>query len=111
MPTFASLEKQRRYAWAQYYASMRTSHGSDLHVYLTVSRPEIDEGIPEFVQNEFREMVASLKKSVSCPICLDVLDPEAIQFSKCGHKYCEGCLARIDKCAICRKNLRKRPRV
>ena len=76
-------------------------------MYRTLSHPEVDGGIPEFVLNEFREMVATLKRSVECPVCFDEMEADDIKFSNCGHKYCESCLARLDTCAICRKPIKQ----
>lgn len=39
-----------------------------------------------------------------CPICIE--NP-AEYFTECGHKYCIECLCRIQKCALCRKQLIK----
>lgn len=39
-----------------------------------------------------------------CPICIK--NP-AEYFTECGHKYCIECLCRIQKCALCRKQLIK----
>lgn len=39
-----------------------------------------------------------------CTICIE--NP-AEYFTECGHKYCIECLCRIQKCALCRKQLIK----
>ena len=66
------------------------------------------EVIPDFVENELKDMLEKLKVEISCPICLDTLDPKKIKFSSCGHKYCGTCLSKIDKCAVCRKQIYKK---
>jgi len=103
-PSVFSLQKQRAFAWAKYYAAEERAHESDLAVYRTVSRPEL-VGIPACVQNEFREMVATLKKNIECPVCFDVMEAKDIKFTNCGHKFCEACLSRLEKCALCRKTI------
>ena len=52
-------------------------------------------------------MVKELKKKLECPICLNIIDEGKLKIIGCGHKYCEDCLSKIDKCAICRRNIRK----
>jgi len=50
-------------------------------------------------------MTAELKKSVECPICLDVIAVGTLKISGCGHKYCSECFPQLDKCAICRRKI------
>lgn len=37
-----------------------------------------------------------------CPICIE---KPAYYYTECNHGYCIGCLSRIKKCAMCRKDL------
>ena len=48
-----------------------------------------------------------LKKKLDCPICLDLIEPNQLQISSCGDKYCKDCYSHIDQVAICRKMLKK----
>ena len=74
----------------------------------TLQNPTPKEVIPDFVENELKELMEKLKVEISCPICLDTLNPKKIKFSSCGHKYCETCLSKIEKCAVCRKQIYKK---
>lgn len=40
-----------------------------------------------------------------CCICCICLNNEAKHFTICNHGYCIDCLCKIDKCALCRKNI------
>jgi hypothetical protein len=99
--------KRTKYAWAMYFRAKNENHRT------TITRIEYIETLPEFVKSEMREMIAELKKEVSCPICLEEIDIGVLDWSRCGHPYCETCLARLKKsvqgrtpkCAICRKKL------
>ena len=58
--------------------------------------------MPPHIVSEMNELHSLLKKSVECPICLDVLDDFVI--SSCGHKYCKECWDKLidttNTCAI-----------
>tara|TARA_R110000787_G_scaffold17004_4_gene53804 strand:+ start:7361 stop:7678 length:318 start_codon:yes stop_codon:yes gene_type:complete len=96
--------KRTKYAWAMFYQSNRENHNT------TINRVEYIDTLPEFVKSEIKSLYDELKKDVTCPICLDVIDIGVLEFSRCGHKYCENCLFKLKecvepKCAICRKTL------
>ena len=82
-------KKQTAYAWAKYYQA-------------------------ETQQLVQKDLMIELKKKIECPICLDIIDPENLGISKCGHKYCKGCLDKqietTNKCAMCRKTLKYKKR-
>ena len=63
------------------------------------------EVFPIFVQNEIRQLYDMVNKELECPICLDTIKKDDLVFSNCGHKYCKGCLSKLDKCGICRKKI------
>ena len=37
----------------------------------------------------------------------EIIDEGKLKITGCGHKFCEKCFDKIDKCAICRRNIRK----
>ena len=47
-----------------------------------------------------------MSKKIKCPICLEDIETDNLQISKCGHKYCSTCYGNINKCAICRKGIK-----
>ena len=116
MPTVEQVQSQLRYskkqtayAWAKYYEAEREGLIGDIGVYNNLN--QLPPETPEFVLTQIKDLMIELKKKVECPICLDVIDPEKLGISKCGHKYCKDCLDRLKttskKCAVCRKTLCK----
>jgi len=100
-------KKQTAYAWRQYYNAGTDQLVSDIEAYNQVTN--LPPETPDFVLDQLKDFHIQLKKKIECPICLDIINPEHLGISKCGHKYCKGCLDKLKtttkKCAICRKKL------
>lgn len=98
-----SKEFQRRKAWAMYFDVATTTHTN------TIIRYEKLCEVPEHIRVELTEMIAELRKEIECPVCLSVIATNNLAISKCGHKYCKGCMDTMKErnmnCAICRENL------
>ena len=101
-------EKQRRYAWAQFYKARREEHEAMqalVELYNTKTRE-----MPDHIKNELKELYIEMKKKIECPICLHEIESDDLDWTKCGHKYCKACLKRLketsNKCAICRRELK-----
>jgi predicted nucleic acid-binding Zn ribbon protein len=109
MPTQQQLNKAKKatsFAWAKYYEKIREAHTSDVAHYNTIQK--IKEEVPELpthLVTEYQQMLNDLHKQIECPICMQVITE--LKITGCGHKYCAECFKRIDKCAICRKKIRK----
>ena len=101
--------KQTSFAWAKYYESERQQLVGDIEAYNQIDN--LPPETPDFVLKQLKEFHITLKQKIECPICLDVINPEELGISKCGHKYCEECLNKLKettkKCAVCRKKLCK----
>jgi len=52
---------------------------------------------------------ASASQSSECTICLDT--KVSIALIPCGHTFCQQCVLRLDKCAICRKSIQSQLRI
>ena len=102
-------KKQTSYAWAKYYDSERERLVSDIQAYTEID--SLPPETPQFVLDQLKEFHIELKKKIECPICLETINPDVLEISKCGHKYCKDCLDQLKqttkKCAICRKKLCK----
>ncbi len=102
-------KKQTAYAWAKFYEASRIQLVSDIEAYNQIDT--LPPETPDFVLEQLKEFHIQLKKKIECPICLDIIEPEKLGISKCGHKYCDACLEKLKittkKCAICRKKLCK----
>ncbi len=101
-------KKQTAFAWAKYYNAQTESLAHTIVVYKKLD--EMPPETPEFVLNQIKELMIELRKKIECPICMEIIEPEQLGISKCGHKYCKGCLEKqietTNKCAICRKQLK-----
>lgn len=51
--------------------------------------------------NLINEMYENSPEDIECPVCLDKIEKTELKITFCGHKYCEKCLKRLNKCAIC----------
>ena len=105
--------RQTKFAWAMYYQQAR-----DTHLYLRQRRTQLnqmnelinatEQGNQQLVLF-VKELLRQVSVDIQCPICLEDLECDDLQFSKCGHKYCAECLKKLketsNKCAICRKKL------
>ncbi len=102
-------KKQTAFAWAKFYEASTTQLRSDIEAYNQINT--LPPETPDFVLEQLKEFHIQLRKKIECPICLDIIEPEGLSISKCGHKYCKDCLDKLKtttkKCAICRKKLCK----
>ena len=104
--------KQRAYAWAKYYEDVLNHHNGDYRHYEVIVRTMNDDAIPIHIKNEFMEMATALKKEWECPICLEMIKPDNLEITPCGHYYCKPCITNMKqiqgndcKCAICRRKI------
>ena len=51
-----------------------------------------DATIPTHIKEEFLKMGAELKKTWECPICIDMIQPDNLEITNCGHYFCKPCL-------------------
>ena len=97
---------QTKYAWAKYYEERNISHNDDIVEFewkTKLVNIEEMENIPIHIVNELKQMIKELKKKIECPVCLTIIDGDDLKISNCGHKYCNKCYDKLEKCAICRK--------
>ena len=53
---------------------------------------------------------AAAEAEPECPVCLSVIATDNLTITKCGHKYCNGCMDKMkqrnmNNCALCRRSL------
>tara|TARA_Y100001936_G_C16018937_1_gene638263 strand:+ start:432 stop:836 length:405 start_codon:yes stop_codon:yes gene_type:complete len=121
------LKRQRAYAWSKYYQQLEVSHDLQMEIMNLLSgiraretnyfgafqtpdapaAPEAVSNVPKHLTNEFEDMLVKLKKSVECPVCLEPIEKGKLKITGCGHKYCGSCLSKLDKCAVCRRKIKK----
>ena len=69
---------------------------------------QLREQTPEFIVDELRELHQRLRIMVECPICYETIQSGSFKIAQCGHKYCDNCFSRLDRCAICRRKISKK---
>ena len=101
------LKKQRNYAWAKYYEDVNQNHNSGVNHFQQVTTIVEKHEIPENIKTELIDLMKKLREKVECPVCYDVIEPDNMKLTNCGHKYCSSCYDKLiestNKCAICRK--------
>ena len=104
------LDNSRRIAWRKYFKGRHENFQQQVEFYDrleglrdALANAQEQYNIPPHFQNKFKELLEQAKSSIACPVCLDVIDPEQLDITNCGHCYCKPCKARLDKCAICRR--------
>jgi len=105
-----SCNKRVSYAWARYYESTRQRHQSD-HTNFGRLKTTIT-ALPEHIRAEYLVMMEELKKTWECPCCLEMISPNNLDITNCGHFFCKGCLTTLKttsgddcKCPICRRKI------
>ncbi|ABT15076.1 hypothetical protein NY2A_B677R [Paramecium bursaria Chlorella virus NY2A] len=116
----AYMEKRRAFAWAKFYESemLRLQSAAPVLYILSDYRENGElkepETLPSHITREYWDMAVRLNKDFTCPICLDIMNKDTFDMTKCGHPLCKDCfeelkettpLANKVKCPICRKNL------
>jgi len=110
----ASCNKQRAFAWAKYYESVNQRLRSDHTNYTRTQLVKEDATIPTHIKEEFLKMGAELKKTWECPICIEMINPDNLEITNCGHYFCKPCLAGFKErnmrtiscngcCPVCRR--------
>ena len=112
----ASLKRQKAYAWAKYYEEVNENLEANTTQYFLLERvvgnqrtsvEDAEKALPTNLTDEIGEMLEKLKKDIECPVCFGRLNRENLAITSCGHKYCKECFARLDKCAVCRRTLKR----
>ena len=111
----SSCKKRQSFAWAKYYESFNQRLDYDFRHYGTLTqtlKKDIGYVLPQHLHNEIEDMAKELKKTWTCPICLDFIKPGDLQITICGHFFCKGCLGAHKtansvecKCPVCRHKI------
>ena len=116
----ASCNKMRAYAWAKYYESINARLTDDHRNYTRTQLIQETTDIPTHIKNEFLAMGAELKKTWECPVCMEMIQPDNLDITNCGHYFCKPCLVSykanalaltvsagtgVCKCPICRRKI------
>lgn len=111
---YHKMNKMRSFAWAKFYEAENLRLTSDTR---TVERVQTitkysDTPLPPHIINEFLTMAEELKKTWECPVCMEMIKPDNLDITNCGHYFCKPCLVefksrnRADcKCPMCRRKI------
>ena len=106
-----NAEKQRRYAWGQYYGELQERFNTSYDQVQQV-RETLKEVIPEHIKTMLKELIKKAEADIKCPICLDdIAGKDDMKVSNCGHFLCEECYDELKgrsptgvvRCPTCRK--------
>jgi len=110
-----SCNKRVAYAWAKYYESVNDRLNNDHRVYVRTQLVNTDADIPPHIKEEFLAMGRELKKTWDCPVCMEMIQPDGLAITNCGHYFCKECLEGYKKgqkdlgveckCPVCRRKI------
>tara|TARA_R110000744_G_scaffold225927_1_gene344326 strand:+ start:70 stop:465 length:396 start_codon:yes stop_codon:yes gene_type:complete len=104
-------ERQRCYAWGQYYEQLEARFNTSYEQVQQV-RETLKEVIPEHIKTMLKELIKKAEEDITCPICLDgIAGKDDMKVSNCGHFLCLECYDELKgrspngivKCPTCRK--------
>lgn len=109
--TIASLTNQKRYAWGRYYEEVNENM-EELRYYVEMvdnlkkTINELNADFPIHITLELQELYEKIKHKLECPICMEIIEKDKLKITPCGHKFCVECYNQIDKCALCKKEIK-----
>jgi ubiquitin C-terminal hydrolase len=90
--------KQKAFAWAKYYETTNQRLNADYNNYQRINNTIAkDVAIPTHIVEEFKNMAKEIRKTWDCPICLEMIAPDQLEITNCGHYYCKPCLEALKK--------------
>ena len=116
----AQLQKEKAYAWGMYFGVRNKLFEAQEEIYDFVNKDRLDfesnnEESAEHLQKFISELYEKARESVECPICMERIDAESLDTTKCGHNFHKKCLntlkenkevgTRFVDCPICRTKL------
>jgi len=116
----AQLQKEKAYAWGMYFGVRNKLFEAQEEIYDYVNKDRLDfesnnEESAEHLQKFISELYEKARESVECPICMERIDAESLDTTKCGHNFHKECLntlkdtrevgSKFVDCPICRTKL------
>ena len=116
----AQLTKEKAYAWGMYFGVRNKLFEAQEEIYDFVNKDRLDfesndEESAEHLQKFISELYEKARESVECSICMERIDAESLDTTKCGHNFHKECLntlkdtrevgTRFVDCPICRTKL------
>ena len=116
----AQLQKEKAYAWGMYFGVRNKLFEAQEEIYDYVNKDRLDfesnnEESAEHLQKFISELYEKARESVECPICLERIDADSLDTTKCGHNFHKKCINTLKEnrevgskfvdCPICRTKL------
>ena len=119
----AKQRKQTAYAWGRYYDIEAQFHNAQMAIYNELNESHIPDPEGEYDMfdvgtdhlNKFvSDLYKKAKEQVQCSICLEIIDANDLEITKCGHTFHKNCMTELKKaksedryvdCPICRTKL------
>ena len=116
----AQLTKEKAYAWGMYFGVRNKLFEAQEEIYDFVNKDRLDfesndEESAEHLQKFISELYEKARESVECSICMERIDAESLDTTKCGHNFHKECLntlkdtrevgSKFVDCPICRTKL------
>lgn len=115
----AQLQKEKAYAWGMYFGVRNKLFEAQEEIYdwkkNRIESLHTPEESAEHLQKFISELYEKARESVECPICMERIDAESLDTTKCGHNFHKECLntlkdnrevgSKFVDCPICRTKL------
>jgi len=92
--------KQTERAWAKYHEELQSRHKSELDQY-NLNLRIIECKIDIHLLNDVEQMNNQLKKNISCPLCMTIIEHNKLKISGSNTKYCERCFNQMTNALFC----------
>jgi len=108
-------KKQTAYAWGQYFNQLGNQIEQVADVYQVINENIINTDVPKHIETKFKDLMKKYNHLYECPICIEQLNRDDLQFINCGHFFHKECIKKWvnsetdnhNKCPNCRKTINK----
>jgi hypothetical protein len=104
-----ALVRKSKTGWARYYSLLEETQEEMNELYTRLKDAVKERDIPQHIKDELIEMAKQLNKKYECAICMSMPEPDDVELTKCGHRFCKECLTEAKKhsplCPVCRSKI------
>lgn len=103
-----------KFGWGKYFRQCRQNHllAMTLNDIITGQGANNDNtDNVNYLVRQLEDLIKEHDIQIECPVCMETIDIREdtfnLKITQCGHKYCKTCYEHLEKCAICRKDIRR----